>query len=157
MDLAADLESAGPGILQTAESALARARADHYRQAGPPFIAMKLGELYGVLIECTRQPSTLAMTQKVDVIARERFEAGFSLAEVQTAINVLEEAVWSHIVASESSADLARDLALVSTILGAAKDALGQTYVALAAQRHTPTIDLQALVDGAATGAGNEA
>ena len=156
MDLASDLEEAGADILQTAEAALSRAHADHYRQADPPFIAMKLGELFGVLIECARQPSTLTMTRRIDVIARERFDAGFSIAEVQTAINVLEEAVWSHIVATEAPADLARNLALVSTILGAAKDALGQTYVTLAAKRHIPTVDLKALVDGAATGAGNE-
>jgi hypothetical protein len=36
----------------------------------------------------------------------------------------------------------------VSTVLGAAKDALGREYVSLASRTHAPSLDLRALFTG---------
>ena len=77
--------------------------------------------------------------------------AGFGIAEVQSAFNVLEEAIW-HLVLAELPADeLLESAGLVGTILGAGKDVLARAWVSLATSQHVPSLDLTALFEGAAT------
>ncbi len=77
-----------------------------------------------------------------------RFEAGYDLSEVQAAFNALEGATWSRILADLEAGDLAEALGLISTVLGAAKDALGREYVSLATHTRAPSLDLKALFAG---------
>jgi hypothetical protein len=51
---------------------------------------------------------------------------------VQTALNVLEEAIWKQITKLMSPAEQAEALGLISSILGSGKDILARTYVSLA-------------------------
>jgi len=81
-------------------------------------------------------------------IARERFSAGYDLSEVQSAFNALEAATWARVLATLPPDRFARTLGLVSTILGAGKDALARTYVSLATDAHAPSLDLRALFAG---------
>jgi hypothetical protein len=67
---------------------------------------------------------------------------------VQAAFNALEEATWTCLLARVEPSELAESLGLVSTILGAAKDALARRYVSLAAHTHAPSLDLRALFTG---------
>ncbi|MBA3843054.1 MAG: hypothetical protein H0X39_10635 [Actinobacteria bacterium] len=60
----------------------------------------------------------------------------------------LFEAVTKRDVAPNG--DIASALAVVTTILGAGKDALAWRYVGLAAEHHAPTIDLASLLSGTA-------
>jgi hypothetical protein len=69
---------------------------------------------------------------------------------VQVAINAMEEAAWRALVAELPTEELADALALVATVLGAAKDALAQEYVRLAADASAPAIDVGALFGRAA-------
>ncbi len=85
-------------------------------------------------------------------VADDRFHAGYAIREVQIAINVLEESIWNHIVANVPPNELARALGLVSTVLGAAKDALARAYVSLASQTKAPSLDLSALFKGETAG-----
>ena len=85
-----------------------------------------------------------------DVVANERFSAGFDVAEVQLAFNVLETAVWRYVVANQPPEELATTIGLVSTVFGCAKDELARRYVSLAAQRHVTSLDLSALFRGVA-------
>ena len=84
----------------------------------------------------------------MDQIARERFEAGFDIHEIQTAVNVLEESIWRQISQLVPPDELAEAFGLVSTVLGAAKDALARTYVSLASHNKAPSLDLNALFQG---------
>jgi len=54
----------------------------------------------------------------------------------------------SRVFAELEPAQFAETLGLVSTILGAAKDALARKYVSLATDTHAPSLDLHALFTG---------
>lgn len=88
------------------------------------------------------------MVQYTERIARQRYLTGFELFEVQTAFNVLEEVIWKRIISQMNPNDVAEAIRLVSTILGAGKDTLARTYVALAARAKAPVMDLKALFAG---------
>jgi hypothetical protein len=81
-------------------------------------------------------------------VARKRFESGVDLADVQTAFNVLEEAIWAHALRELPREELAQALGLVATALGLGKDALGRAYVALASRGAVPSLDLGELFKG---------
>ena len=74
--------------------------------------------------------------------------AGFGITEVQTAFNAVEVVMWRRLVAIVPPQDLAEAVGLLSTVLGFGKDVLARRYVALASQRHVPTLDLSALFAG---------
>ena len=67
---------------------------------------------------------------------------------VQTGFNALEAATWGRILTGLEPTQLAEALGLVSTVFGAAKDALGRRYVSLATKTHAPSLDLRALFAG---------
>ena len=79
-----------------------------------------------------------------------RYTAGFDLWEVQTAFNVLEEAIWVRVFKSVPPDALAEALGLVSTVLGAGKDTLARKYVSLASKTKAPSLNLQSLFSGGA-------
>jgi hypothetical protein len=136
-------------IVGAAEEALARAHVRHYQAAGADEVRRRLETLYDVVLEALRARDLTGVVGYAEDIAAERFNAGYDLAEVQVAFNVLEEATWSRILAESEPSELAQSLGLVSTILGAGKDALARTYVSLAAGARVPTLDLRALFAGA--------
>ena len=148
MDLDALLEADSAEVVETSTAALLRARLPHYEQAGEAGVRERLARLYRLVADAVRTRSTTLLVEHARRIARERFEAGFDLAEVQTAINLLEESIWERVFRGLPPGDYARALGLVSTALGVAKDALAQEYVSLASQAHAPSLDLRALFDG---------
>ena len=83
-------------------------------------------------------------------IAAERFTSGYDLSEVQNAFNALEGAIWTRVFAALEPGQYAEALGLVTTILGAGKDALAREYVSLATDTHAPSLDLRALFAGTA-------
>ena len=68
-------------------------------------------------------------------VSRERFSSGYDLFEVQTSINVLEEAIWRMVLSSVERGELSNALGLANTLLGMAKDKLAREYVALVSQQ----------------------
>jgi hypothetical protein len=135
-------------IVETAGTALVRAHARHYESAGPHEAMRRLEALYDHLLEALRTHDLGAVTRYAEQVAGERFAAGYDLSEVQTAFNALEEAVWARAVAEVEPSRLAETLGLVTTVLGAGKDALARAYVSLAAETHAPSLDLRALFAG---------
>ena len=83
-------------------------------------------------------------------VADERFAAGYDLSEVQVAFNALEEATWSCVMRELDSSELAEAIGLISTVLGAGKDALARRYVSRAADTHVTSLDLRTLFGGTA-------
>jgi hypothetical protein len=88
------------------------------------------------------------MIAHVETVARDRFEAGFGFWEVQTAFNVLEEAIWTRILKELPPADYAEALGLISTVLGTGKDTLARRYVSLASKTKAPSLNLHSLFTG---------
>ena len=151
-DTAELLERERAAIVAAAGDALARAHARHYDSAGVEETTRRLDALYDRLVEALRTHDLGAVLRHAEEVAEERFDAGYDLSEVQTAFNVLEEAIWTRALAVVEPARLAEALGLVSTVLGAGKDALARRYVSLAAGAHAPSLDLRALFGGAAAG-----
>ena len=81
-------------ILDAATQALARAHVPRYDALAPAESRERLEELFDHVraAAATRHASTVL--EYARSLAAERFAAGYDLAEVQTAINLLEEATW---------------------------------------------------------------
>jgi hypothetical protein len=147
-ETAAFLRRERMAILGAAETSLCRAPTCHY--AGTEAVRQRLTRVFDVVVECVDRCDLVPIVEYVERIADERYVAGHDLSEVQIALNSLEEATWSHAVATLEDTELTQALALVSTVLGAAKDALARRYVLLAARSHAPSLDVGALFAGSA-------
>jgi len=135
-------------IVDAAEAALERTHARHYESAGAREVRQRLEALFDHMLDALRSRDLGPMVSFAERVADERFNAGYDLSEVQAAFNALEEATWSGIFAELQPVQFAEALGLVSTILGAAKDALARNYVSLATNARAPSLDLQALFAG---------
>ena len=135
-------------ILAEAARFLECSHLSSYEKAGPRVTAERLGHLYDLVITAVHDRRLDAVVAHAEEVARERYAAGYDLSEVQRAYNVLEEAIWNHLLASVAPEQMATALGLVSTVLGAGKDRLAQEYVSLASQSKAPSLDLSALFSG---------
>lgn len=135
-------------VLEEAYAALERAHAVHYRQSGEELTRERLAELFDLVVTALRDRELEPVAGFCETVAEQRFQAGFGISEVQTAFNVVEEAMWRHVVDGVPPAELAEAVGLLGTILGFGKDALARTYVSLASHRRVPSLDLSALFAG---------
>jgi len=135
-------------VIDEAAAALRRSGATHYAEAGAEFTRERLVELFDLVVGALKDRDLEQVIRHCEEVAEQRFDAGFGIFEVQTAFNVLEEAMWRHVVDGVVPADLPRAVGLLSTIMGVGKDALARRYVSLAAQRHVPSLDFSRLFAG---------
>lgn len=152
MELIQFLEAEGEQIVIEASEALSRSNLSRYNEAGPNVSRERLAELFRLTVAGIRDRDLTPVIEYMNQVARDRYHAGYAIREVQIAINVLEEAIWTHVVRAMSPDQLAEALGLVSTTLGAAKDALARTYVTLASESKAPSLDLSALFEGKTSG-----
>ena len=148
MDVVATLRDAETEILDEAAAALARSHLSHYDRTGAEEDRQRLHTLFDVIVTAIADRQLGPVADYAGAIAAERFSAGFDIAEVQTAFNVLEEAIWKVVVPTLPDADLAEATGLIGTVLGCGKDALARTWVSEATSRHVPSLDLSALFQG---------
>jgi hypothetical protein len=148
MDTAGFLIREREAIVREAEDALARLHERHYESAGAGESRQRLEMLFDQLVAAVSARDVSSVVAYAGVVAQERFEAGYDLSEVQAAFNTLEAATWRRILADLEADDLAEALGLVSTVFGAAKDALGRQYVSLATRTRAPSLNLRALFAG---------
>jgi hypothetical protein len=147
-DIAAFLQHERRAILEAAEAALERMHMPHYEKVGADTIRERLAVLFDHLVESIAKRDLTPSVEYSRRVAEQRFNHGYDIAEVQTAFNALEEAAWSCAVERLEATELAEALGLVSTVLGAGKDALASTYVSLAASTNVRSLDLRALFAG---------
>jgi len=149
MNVVKELEVAEEDILDEASEALQRAHLAHYEASGPEDSRRRLKNLFLLVLDCLGDRTLSPICRFAEDVAKARFDAGFDIAEVQTAFNVLEEAIWHVVITRVPPEDLAEATGLVGTVLGAGKDVLARTWVSLATSRHVPSLDLSALFEGA--------
>lgn len=142
--LLADSRSA---ILDEASAAVKRAHLASYERSEVP-AAERLAALLEVTTAAIATRKLDGATDHARQIAHQRYQDGFDLAEVQTAVNVLEEAIWRHVLARIAPEGQGQALGLVSTVLGAIKDTLAREYLGAATRTHAATLDLRALFAG---------
>ena len=75
-------------------------------------------------LDSVTQRSLTGICRYTERVARERFEAGSDITEVQTAFNVVEEAIWQVLISRTNPPNLAEAAGMIDTALGAAKDTL---------------------------------
>ena|SRR5689334_15409841 len=135
-------------LVDGACGSMRRAHLTNYEKAGGQATHQRVKALFVLTTRAVKERNLGPMIAHAEAIARERFDAGFDLSEVQTAFNVLEEAIWVKLLKELPPGELGEALGLVSTALGAGKDALARTYVALACKTHLPSLNLQSLFTG---------
>jgi hypothetical protein len=135
-------------LVNEAVTELHHARLKHYLADGEDVTRERVGRFIECALECFNSRRAEPMVEHAGNIARERFKAGYDLFEVQTAINVIEEALWKRILSSVEPDELAHALGMVNAIFGMSKDVLARTYVSLTTKRKTPRFELDDLLDG---------
>lgn len=108
-----------------------RARLKHYAMGGPEITKQKMETLYDLVYQSVKAKNLIPIVTYIEKIAGQRFESGFELQEVQTAINVLEESIWRRILEEIPKDEQPKALTLVSSIIGSGKDTLARTWVTL--------------------------
>ena len=88
--------------------------------------------LFGLVIQCVHEGQAEPVIASSRQVAADRFGAGLDIAEAGRAFNVLEEVLWHEVAGALAGEQRIEALGLVHAILGAGKDALVRTYVALA-------------------------
>ena len=143
------LERSRAQALEDAVRGLSRGTLPHYTASRAEQNLERLARLYDLATACVESCSLLPMTAYAREVARERYRDGFDLDEVHAAFNVLEEILWREITARLEPPQFPHALGLVSTVLGAGKQALALEYVALASRnRDVQSLDLTALFKG---------
>ncbi len=140
MDLASFIETNSDSIVTGADMAIARRHLQHYEDSIPGVTSGRLEALLRFAIRSIRERRVDGIEKYMGQITTERFNAGFDLGEVQSAINVLEEAIWKLIMQERNPAEQIDELGLVGTVFGAAKDTLARTYASLASARVVVTM-----------------
>jgi len=138
MDLQELLTRDGDQIVAEASAALTRSQLAHYAEAGHAVGQERLARLFQLTAQGIADRNLVPVMEYMAEVADDRFHAGYAIREVQIAINVLEEAIWNHIVANVPPDELAR--------------ALARAYVSLASQTKAPSLDLSALFKGETAG-----
>jgi len=142
------LQDHSDDILTQAEQSLRRAHLHHYERDSDEKNRERLNKLYLLSVRCIAERNVGPMIAYAQHIGEKRFAMGFDLFEVQTAFNVLEECIWRTILKELEPSELAEGLGLVSTVIGAGKDALARAYVSMATKSHAASMDLRSIFSG---------
>jgi hypothetical protein len=148
MELVTLLHESSDQILAAAGEAVERTHLKNYERAGKEQTHQRLKALFVLTTRAVKERNLGPMIAYAETIAQDRFAAGFDLSEVQTAFNVLEEAIWTRILKGMPPAEYGEALGLVATVLGAGKDALARTYVTLASKSRAGSLNLHSLFSG---------
>ena len=118
-------------ILFDATEFLSRSTLEHYNKMNTERLRALLARLYYVARECAESGKLEPMRKYIGEIAPNRFDSGFELYEVQTAINILEECFWKNIVENVNPEEKMPALVKTQEILCAAKNTLAKSYLEL--------------------------
>jgi methylmalonyl-CoA decarboxylase len=138
VETSAVLASAEDRVVDEAVAALGRRHQAHHQASSPEERRRYLRDLFGLVVQCAQEGHAGPIIALSEQIAADRFAGGLDIAGIQGTFNVLEEVLWSHIASTFAGDQRIEALGLVNTILGAGKDALARTYVALASRGASP-------------------
>jgi hypothetical protein len=142
MELVELIRERADDLVNGAEAELHQARLEHYEAEGLQSARERLSTLLAQTLSCLEVRRAEPIIDWATRVGHERCAAGYDLHEVQTAINVLEEALWKRILSSVGPEDLGHALGLVNAILSMAKDTLAREYVSLTTNRHAPPVNI---------------
>jgi malate dehydrogenase (oxaloacetate-decarboxylating) len=126
------LRDRSEALVAEAVADLHQARLKHYESDGLDAARQRLRDLLERTLMCLETRKADPIVEWAVRVGRERFAAGYDLFEVQTSINVFEEALWRQVLTAAGPDDLAHALGLASAVLGMARDRLAREYLTLA-------------------------
>jgi methylmalonyl-CoA decarboxylase len=132
VDASAVLASAEDRVIDEAVTALAQRDQERHQSAGPDDRRREVRQLFGLVLRCVRAGRAGPIVKPCEQIAAHCYAAGIDLSEPQGAFNVLAEVLWPHLAGALAGDQLVEALGLLYAIVGAGKDAMARTYVALA-------------------------
>jgi methylmalonyl-CoA decarboxylase len=112
-------------------------------------------QLFRLVLRCVRAGRAEPIIRPSEQIAAHCFVAGIDLTELQVTFNVLAEVLWRRLAGALADEQLVQVLGLLNAIVGAGKDAMARTYLALAA-RGPEGHDEEPAGESATAGAGSE-
>ena len=121
-------------ILLDSTDSLVRAHLKHYDKLSPEKIRLRLLKLFQALEKAVEVNSCEEMVKFMDKVSDERYESGYELHEVQTAINILEESLWKNIADFVDKDKQVSAMKQVTCILGKAKEELASEYALLTSE-----------------------
>ena len=132
MTASAVLASAEDRVVDDTVAALAQLDRTRCRSPGPDERRRDVRQLFGLVLRCVHEGRAEPVIKPAEQIAAHCFAAGVDLDEVQAEVTTLAQVIWRHMAGSLPAEQLVPALELLHAIIGAVKDALGRTYVALA-------------------------
>jgi len=136
METSAVLAGAEDRVVDEAVAELDR-RHTSDQASSPEMRRRHLRDLFKLVVKCVHDGDVEPIIASSHQLAADRFAAGFDIGEVQGEFNVLEEVLWREVAATLAGDQRIEALELMNTILGAGRDALARTYVALASGGNT--------------------
>jgi methylmalonyl-CoA decarboxylase len=131
VDASAVLTSAEDRVIDDAVAVLAQR--DQARQSPCPDERRRdVRQLFRLVLRCMHAGRAEPVIRPSEQIAAHCYAAGIDLTEVQEAFNVLTELLWGHLIDALGGEQLVQALRLLNASVGAGKDAMARTYVALA-------------------------
>jgi hypothetical protein len=118
-------------ILLDSTNCLVRAQLQHYKHLTPEKLRFRLLRLFQALVKSIEVNSCDEMDNFMEKVSDERYESGYELHEVQTAINIMEECLWKKISEFVFADQQIAAMKQVTCILSRAKDALANEYALL--------------------------
>lgn len=128
MDAAELLARQFDEIISEAAEKMARSHLRSYETGGAAQTRERLKALCSTLLESLQTNSPSSMIRYAEKIGEERFSAGFALAEVQTAFNVLEESIWNKILEEMKPVEFAGAVDSVNEMLRTGKEAIARIF-----------------------------
>jgi methylmalonyl-CoA decarboxylase len=131
VDVSAVLADAEDRIID--ETLAALAQHDRERQSPRPDERRRdVGQLFRLVLRCMHAGRAEPIARPSEQIAAHCYAAGIDFTKVQEAFNVLAEVLWCCLVGALADEQLVQALGLLNAIVGAGKDAMARSYVALA-------------------------
>jgi hypothetical protein len=119
----------------------------HYSRLSDQLLRLRCGRLVDAFVASVDGDSR-PFLDYVNGIANERMAEGVGLDELQRALTLLEGSAWTTVVEGAGLEDLPADLGIVTTTIGAAKDALARRYVAGPPSAGHGAVDVASLFAG---------
>ncbi len=132
VETSAFLASAEDRVVDEAVAALEPGRHGYDQASSAAERGRYVRHLFGLVVQCVHEGHAEPVIASARQVAADRFEAGLDIAETGRAFNVLEEVLWHELAGALVGEQRIEALGQVHAILGAGKDALVRTYVALA-------------------------
>jgi len=124
-------------LVERALVELHSAHLEHYEKEDREVTRDRLSALCDLAHRCLAERSAEPAVAHASRIAKERFDSGYELREVQVSVNVLQEALCQRVLSSFGPEEVVHKLILVYAIFDLTKDVLAQVYVELAAGKRS--------------------